>query len=576
MNGVSVVELNELLRTLDSEAAASAAPPVLATIVSLDGSVYGRAGAMAVLVSGTAARTGVLALEDCDELRPAAVQVIADGRPRLAKLSLSQESALAGWGFGEPGEVEVFLELVGPKLRESLEQAVQTLLEGRGVVISLDVTGVDMGRRRLLPPDDPSASACFHEMTPELDELLVRGTARRVLLCPIHAMGKVLIFGSSRDASMLARHLLELGFSVFVADPRPGRLRGADWEDGFAAMIEGGWEQARAAAGPDAETSVVVMTHSFALDLETLQGALQSPAPYVGLIGPQKRTERLLQQLAQLGSAPRPGQLYAPAGLDIGAEVPREIALSVAAEILAVRSGRKGGRLSPRRQSASQAPHAPPKVAGLILAAGRGKRFSAGHKMLALVDGRPVLRRAVENALASRLDPVIVVLGYDAGRALEALRGLDDPRLRVVFNPRWEGGKGSSIEAGLREAPWNAAGVVSLLGDMPRVAPWLIDRVIAELEMSDQLVFPVYTPAPGAGEGGPRRGYPTAFPRSLFAEIRALTGDGTADEAVRRHWSEAVRIPLPDASTQADVDTAEDLELLAQSPEPADSFFETH
>lgn len=556
MNGVSVVELLELLRALDAEGAASSTPPVLATVVSLDGSVYSRAGAMALLVTGAPSRTGVLDLEEVDELRKEAERVIADGRPRLATISLDDESVLAGWGLGAQGVVEIFLERAGPELRGCLEQARRSLLEGSGVVLSLAVAGPETGRRRVLAPDDPDAKESFSQLTPELDESLSRGEMRRVLLRPIHAMGKALIFGSSRDAAVLARHLFELGFSVFVGDPRPGRLRGADWDVRWGALIEGGWEQVRAAAGPDGETSVVVMTRSFALDLEILQGALASPAPYVGLLASPKRSQRLVEQLSLLGAAPRQGQLYAPAGLDIGAESARETALSVASEIVAVRAGRKGGRSSQRRQ-ASPAPHAAPKTAGLVLAAGRGKRFVSGHKLTAAVDGRPVLRHVVENALASRLDPVIVVLGYEAGLAVEALRGLDDPRLRVVFNPRWEGGKGSSIECGLREVPWSAPGVVSLLGDMPRVPAWLIDRVIAEFELTGQLVFPVYS-APG----GPRKGYPTAFPRALFAEIRALTGDDTAAEAVRRHWSEAVRIQLPDASTQADVDTPADLELL--------------
>ena len=62
------------------------------------------------------------------------------------------------------------------------------------------------------------------------------------------------------------------------------------------------------------------------------------------------------------------------------------------------------------------------------------------------------------------------------------------------------------------------AAALQLLGDMPRIPPWLIDRVIAELELTGKLVFPVV---------GGKKGYPTAFPRSLFAEIRALTGDGS-------------------------------------------------
>ena len=100
-----------------------------------------------------------------------------------------------------------------------------------------------------------------------------------------------------------------------------------------------------------------------------------------------------------------------------------------------------------------------------------------------------------------------------------------------------------------------------LLGDMPRVKSWLIARVLSEFELSGALCFPVY---PGAE--GPVKGHPTAYPRELFGEVGPLVGDDTAMAAIRRHWSEAVKIPLDDASTQADIDTARDLELL-RTPE---------
>jgi molybdenum cofactor cytidylyltransferase len=151
------------------------------------------------------------------------------------------------------------------------------------------------------------------------------------------------------------------------------------------------------------------------------------------------------------------------------------------------------------------------------------------------------------------------VLGCEAEAGLKALRGIDDARLRVVFNPFWENGKSSSIEVGLREVPLMAPGVVTLLGDMPMVKSWLIDRVIAEFELSQRLTFPVVV----GPKGATKKGYPTAFPRELFQEIRALTGDDTAMAAVREHWSEAIKIPLEDASTQADIDTPEDLTLLS-------------
>lgn len=558
MNGLRPPEILEALQAAE-EAAERGGAPILATFVSLNGSVYSRAGAMAVFAPGDSSEAVIGIAETAGALRDALEDAAEQGRARLCSLSLAEDDPLLGFGLGAPGQVEVFLEPLTEDLRAHLRQVRAAVLEGRGVVCSLRVEGPRAGERRLLGLEDAQARECWEQGGPELLEESSRGKAQRTFIFPIRPLGRVLIFGSGPVAQALSVHAESLGFPVAVADPRPGRLR-RGFARGRFQLIEGGWEQARAAVPIDAETSIVIATRSYALDLETLQGALKSPAGYVAVLGLPPRAQRMLRELEALEAVPRPGVLHAPAGLDIGAETPREAAVAVIAEILAARSGRRGGRPKTLIKNAGAAP-ASPKVPGLILAAGRGRRFASGHKLSARVDGKPVLRHVVENALASRLDPVVVVLGCEAEAALRSLNGLSDPRLRVVFNPRWEGGKGSSIECGLREIPAGAPGVVSLMGDMPRVPAWLIDRVISEFELAQKLVFPVYP-----GPQGPTKGCPTAFPRSLFGAIKALTGDDTAMAAVREHWGEAVKIPLEDAATQADVDTAEDLQLLLEGP----------
>lgn len=553
MNGPSPAELLETLRAFD-EAARLGLPGLLATVVSLDGSVYSRAGASALIVDGELRGAIPLAELAGTPFGAQCAAALVDGQARLIGLQLAEDDPVLGYGLGVPGRVEVFLE---PAAAADLRALREALLKGERAVCSLTLAGKNAGTRAFLPLGSPEAREVLEAGSPELIERVVGGKVERRFLCPIEPMGKAMVFGSSPMALTLARQLAEVGMFVYVADPRPGRLARAERRrSDRVAMIEGGWDQARAAANPDENTAVVVMTRSYPLDLEILQGALQSPAPYIGLTGPEKRAERMLGELKSLGVEPRPGAFYFPAGLQIGAESTSERALSIAAEILSARAGTAKGHGPVRERERHAA-----KVPGLILAAGRGKRFSGGSKLTAQLYGKPVLRHAVENALASKLDPVVVVLGSEAGLALKALEGLDDPRLRVVFNPGWKGGKASSIEAGLRELPFGAPGVVSLLGDMPFVPAWLIDRVVSEFELEKRLTFPVYP-----GPDGPVKGYPTAFPRELFGEIRALTGDDTAMEAVRRHWAEAVTIPLDDASTQADVDTQEDLQLLLTAP----------
>jgi molybdenum cofactor cytidylyltransferase len=553
-----ILEMLELLRAIES-AGGAGTRVVLATFVTLDGSVFSRAGAMAVFIPTAGfSGSGIIPVTELQgPLRREIDEVAAGGPARLAVLDLAEDDPVLGFGLGAPGRLEVLVEPVDERLRGHLIAMRETLLRNEGLVCALEIEGAGLGRRTLHRADDPLVRECYRELSPELVETSVGGSVQRVFLCPVHPMGKAMVFGSGPVASALARHLVDLGFSVFAADPRPGRLKGVDWQIPRVALIEGGWDQARAAAGPDEETSVIVLTRSYALDLETLQGALKSPASYVGIIGPAKRIQRLQADLSTLEVQPRPGVLFAPAGLDIGAEASAETAVSIAAEILAVRSGRKGGRLSSRPAPAA-ASRSRARIPGLVLAAGAGTRFKAGNKLSADFEGKPVLRHVVDNALATRLDPVIVVLGCAAEQGLQALAGVKDARLRVVFNPLWREGKSSSLEVGLREVPHSAPGAVKLLGDMPLVKPWLIERVLSEFELSGKLAFPVYE-----GPDGPEGGYPLAIPRGLFGEIKSLARDDADETAAREHWSEAVRIPLADGRTQADVDTPADLDLLS-------------
>ena len=553
-----ILDILELLRAIES-AGGGGTRTVLATFVTLEGSVFSRAGAMAVFVPTVGfSGSGIIPVTELQgPLRREIDAVAAGGGSRLTTLDLAEDDPVLGFGLGAPGRVEVLLELVDERLREHLIAMRESLLRNEGVVCGLEIEGSDLGRRVLYRADDPRVKECYQEISPELLETSVAGQVQRTFLCPVHPMGKALVFGSGPVAAALSRHLAELGFSVFAADSRAGRLKGVDWQIPGVVLIEGGWDQARAAAHPDEETSVVVLTRSYALDLETLQGALKSPVSYVGIIGPQKRTARLLLELSALEAQPRPGVFFAPAGLDIGAEAPVETALSIAAEILAVRSGRKGGRLS-SRPGGGAAARSRVRTPGLILAAGAGTRFAGGNKLSVLFEGKPVLRHVVDNALASRLDPVIVILGCAVQEGLKALAGVKDPRLRVVFNPLWESGQSSSLDVGLREVPHNASGAIKLLGDMPLVKPWLIERVLSEFELSERLAFPVYD-----GPDGPEGGFPLAIPRALFGEAKALARDDSDEAVAREHWSEAVRIPLADGRTQADIDTAADLDLLA-------------
>jgi len=112
----------------------------------------------------------------------------------------------------------------------------------------------------------------------------------------------------------------------------------------------------------DAQTAAVVMTHNYPDDKRVLRRLLETSVSYVGQLGPKARTERLLAEISDDGFAitdTHRSRLHGPVGLDIGADTPEQIALSIAAEIQAVRTGRSGESLRSRRDPLHPHPAAP-------------------------------------------------------------------------------------------------------------------------------------------------------------------------------------------------------------------------
>jgi molybdenum cofactor cytidylyltransferase len=195
-------------------------------------------------------------------------------------------------------------------------------------------------------------------------------------------------------------------------------------------------------------------------------------------------------------------------------------------------------------------------IAGVVLAAGEGARFKEGNKLLLPFRGKPVIYHAVREALRSKLEPLLLVIGHEGERVLAALEGLrHDPKLMVVRNPRWRSGRASSVNAAIERLPEDARGAVFLQGDMPLMTHQVIDRVAEEFAKSGaRLCFPLYR-----GE----KGHPVAFSRELLAELHQLRGDRSGLALVKKYWDEALKLPLEDGSTQFDLDTHEDyLRLL--------------
>jgi len=186
------------------------------------------------------------------------------------------------------------------------------------------------------------------------------------------------------------------------------------------------------------------------------------------------------------------------------------------------------------------------RAAGILLAAGASSRMGV-PKLLLRVGGETLLRRCARAALEAGLDPLLVVLGPEVGRARRELAGLP---CELAINPEPGRGKGSSLAAGLRALPAEAGAAVVLLPDMPRVTAAMIAALAARWrEVGPALVVSDY-----AGTLAP----PVLFSRSLFPELAAAGGENPGKEVVARHRAEAEVLAWPEEAL-ADVDTPEDL-----------------
>ncbi len=325
--------MKELPAIVDALLAPDTPPAVLATLVRVEGSSYRRPGAR-LLVRADGTRLGSISggcLEE--DIMARARQVHASGQPDTVVYDTTSENDLVwGVGLGCHGVVRVLLEKVASRPPWALALARNfTQRRMSAVAVTHSVGACATWGTRLAAPGDCA----------DPEQLFLDAIAPPTALT---------IFGAGDDAQPLARLAHELGWHVTIADPRATFATAARFP--FAqAHVTGPAEDlvGQVALGPD--TLAVVMTHHYVHDVPLLRGLFQRPLAYLGLLGPKKRAEKILTDLASTGlaiTAEHRARLHAPVGLDLGADSPEQVALAMLAEMQAVLSGRDARSLRER------------------------------------------------------------------------------------------------------------------------------------------------------------------------------------------------------------------------------------
>ena len=301
---------------------------VLATLVSVQGSSYRRPGAR-LLIRGNSHHIGSISggcLEE--DLRVRMQRVFSSGRPEAVIYDTTSENDLVwGVGLGCHGVVRILIEKLPsrPAWAETLRSNFAARRTTRLVVAHGEALGEQRGTRA-----DPTNQ--------------IAGGAE-VYIENVAPPQRLILFGAGDDAQPLARLGKELGWHVTIADPRAAFATQERFPTADRIVVA---PAAELAAKSEAETDAlaVVMTHHYVHDVPVIRDLAPRGLRYLGLLGPKKRSEKILGDLGAEGLALTPAMravIHAPAGLDVGSDSPEQVALSIIAEMqstLAARDGR--------------------------------------------------------------------------------------------------------------------------------------------------------------------------------------------------------------------------------------------
>jgi molybdenum cofactor cytidylyltransferase len=198
-----------------------------------------------------------------------------------------------------------------------------------------------------------------------------------------------------------------------------------------------------------------------------------------------------------------------------------------------------------------------PTVAAVLLAAGSSRRYGPDNKLLADIDGTPLLARAAAALVHARLAEIVVVTGHEADLIEQALACFG-ANLRFVHNPKHSEGMGGSVAAGIKALTGDIDGTLVVQGDMPDLNTALICQLSRHFIEAgrDRIIVPWIA---NAGDHGGRQGNPVIWPRRLFPALMALTGDQGGKALIQAAGNAVERVIVADTSAATDIDTREQL-----------------
>ncbi len=330
----------------------------LATVVNIVGSTYRRPGARLLIGSENDMIGNVSGGCLEQDVREVARRVLKSGTAEVVHYDTGKdEDILWGMGMGCEGELDIFVQPFPVKGDEDIMRKVASHLRGDApFALSTVLSGPGCGRMVLVAGGRLEAGTSedagydkeildrsitlLDESRFEVYELGPRSVFTDVLQVPPH----VILFGAGDDAMPLCACAAEMGFRVTIVDHRPASLTKERFPDAFK-LVRARPEDGLADVSTGSNSYVVVKTRGLVFDQAWSAALAETEVPYIGLLGPRSRREKILQGIDEKSRH----RFYGPVGLDLGADGPQQVALSIVAEILTVAARRQPGHLRERK-----------------------------------------------------------------------------------------------------------------------------------------------------------------------------------------------------------------------------------
>jgi xanthine/CO dehydrogenase XdhC/CoxF family maturation factor len=337
-------------------------PMVLATVFDTAGSTYSKAG-QRILIRGNADYQGLVSggcLEG--DLAERARSVLESGKPAAVTYDMRDEADdIFGLGVGCNGMIRVFLQaLESDTGYEPFASIAERLLSGSpgsaATVIASTKSDMPAGATLIWPrqasDDDTPVAPAFEVLIGGCEAALSSSSPRfesrddglDVVYAPLKPVPRLLVLGAGLDAVPVVGIAAELGWRISVADHRPAYLDSKEFAGAERVVLVDPNALTREFRVDDFD-AVIVMSHHLRTDQTYLAQLADSAVAYIGVLGPRARKDRLLEALGDAGVR-LASRLKGPVGLDIGADSPESIALSLIAEIHLILKGAAGGQLT--------------------------------------------------------------------------------------------------------------------------------------------------------------------------------------------------------------------------------------